>query len=390
MVRIGIDVRCLAEGRRTGVEEYTLNLLKEVFRLDTQNEYRLFFNSWKNSRADLSWLEEFPQVKLYKFKIPNKILNLCFWYFNWPKIDKMLGGMDVFFMPNLTFAALSRKTKLILTVHDLSFARYPEMFSWKRKLWHYLVQPQKLCQQADNVIAVSQSTKNDLIGLYKIAPEKISVIYSGLSDKFRVIDRNDKQLIAVKEKYQLPYRFILYLGTIEPRKNIISLIRAFNQLKSQAQAENDEDLIKYKLVIAGQAGWLMKKILAEINISPFREDILKINPVAEEDKEYFYNLASLFVYPSFFEGFGFPPLEAMRCGVPAITSNSSSMPEVINGGGIMIDPDRPSEIAMAMREILTDKILREKFIQKGLEQSQKFNWPKSAKKFKQLLKQVLE
>jgi glycosyltransferase involved in cell wall biosynthesis len=103
--------------------------------------------------------------------------------------------------------------------------------------------------------------------------------------------------------------------------------------------------------------------------------------VAEEDKEYFYNLASLFVFPSFFEGFGFPPLEAMRCGVPVITSNSSSLPEVINGGGILVDPNRPSEIATAMREILTNKTLRENLIQKGLKQAQKFDWKKSAKKF---------
>jgi len=381
MARIGIDVRCLTEGRRTGVEEYTINLLKEVFRLDTQNEYRLFFNSWKDSQADLTWIKEFPQVKLFKFKIPNKILNLCFWYLNWPKIDQMLGGVDVFFMPNLTFAALSQKTKLIITLHDLSFERYPEMFSWKRRLWHYLVEPRKLCRQAEKIIAVSESTKNDLVNLYKISPEKISVIYNGLADKFRVIDRNDKQLIAVKERYQLPYRFVLYLGTIEPRKNISSLIKAFNQLKNQARAENNEELNKYKLVIAGQDGWLMKDIWREIDSSPYRADILQISFVAEEDKEYFYNLSSLFVYPSFFEGFGFPPLEAMRCGVPVITANYSSLPEVVNSGGIMIDPYRPSEIATAMWEILTNKTLREKLIQKGLEQAQKFNWKKSAKKF---------
>lgn len=390
MARIGIDVRCLTEGRRTGVEEYTINLLKEVFRLDTQNEYCLFFNSWKNSRADLDWLQKFPQVKLFKFKIPNKILNFCFWYLNWPKIDRLLGGVNVFFMPNLTFAAVSQKTKLIITLHDLSFERYPEMFSWKRRLWHYLVEPRKLCRRAEKIMAVSESTKNDLASLYKIAPEKINVIYNGLADKFRVIDRNDKRLIVVKEKYQLPYRFILYLGTIEPRKNISSLIRAFNQLKTQAQAENNAELSKYKLVLAGQDGWLMKDIWREIDASPYRADILQINFVAEVDKEYFYNLSSLFVYPSFFEGFGFPPLEAMRCGVPVITANCSSLPEVVNGGGIMIDPHRPSEIAVAMQEILTNQDLRDKLIQKGLEQSQKFDWHKSAKKFEQLLKQVLK
>jgi glycosyltransferase involved in cell wall biosynthesis len=380
-MRIGVDVRCLTEGRRTGVEEYTINLLKEVFRLNAQNEYKLFLNSWKKSQADLSWIQEFPNVKIHQFKIPNKILNLCFWYLDWPKIDRMLGGVDVFFMPNLTFYALSRKVKLIITLHDLSFERYPEAFSLKRRLWHYLVRPKRICERAERIIAVSQSTKNDLVNLYKIDPKKISVIFSGISDKFKIIDRNDKKLIAIKEKYQLPYRFILYLGTIEPRKNIVSLIRAFNQFKNQAQKENNEELSKYKLVIAGQNGWMMKKILEEIKVSPFKEDILKINFIEEKDKEYFYNLAALFIYPSFFEGFGFPPLEAMRCGVPVIASHSSSLPEVVAGGGILVDPNRPSEIATAMREILTAKYLRENLIQKGLAQAQKFTWQKSAKKF---------
>ncbi|PIP26291.1 MAG: hypothetical protein CO140_01165 [Candidatus Moranbacteria bacterium CG_4_9_14_3_um_filter_40_7] len=381
MAKIGIDVRCLTEGRRTGVEEYTINLLREILRFDVQNEYLLFLNSWKDSRTDLAWLKEFPKVQIKRFKIPNKILNFCFWYLNWPKIDRLLGGVDVFFMPNLTFYALSRKVKLIVAWHDLSFERYPEMFSLKRRLWHYLVQPKKICRRAEKIIAVSQSTKNDLTGLYEINSEKIAVLYSGIADKFKIIDRNDKKLIAVKEKYHLPYRFILYLGTIEPRKNIISLISAYNQLRIWARKENNEDLHKYRLVIAGQNGWMMDRILKEIENSPFCEDILKINFIEEEDKEYFYNLASLFVYPSFFEGFGFPPLEAMRCGVPVIVSHSSSLPEVVEDGGILIDPNRPSEIAVAMREVLTSPILRADLIKKGLKQAQKFNWRKSAKNF---------
>jgi len=159
------------------------------------------------------------------------------------------------------------------------------------------------------------------------------------------------------------------------------LISAYNQLRIWARKENNEDLHKYRLVIAGQNGWMMDRILKEIENSPFCEDILKINFIEEEDKEYFYNLASLFVYPSFFEGFGFPPLEAMRCGVPVIVSHSSSLPEVVEDGGILIDPNRPSEIAVAMREVLTSPILRADLIKKGLKQAQKFNWRKSAKNF---------
>ena len=387
-MKIGIDIRCLAEGRRTGVEEYTLNLLENIFMLDTRDEFILFFNSFRSSEIDFSWLEKYPNVRLRKFNFPNKILNLLFWYLNWPKIDKLIGGVDVFFMPNIIFGSVSKNAKIISTIHDLSFERYPETFSWKRRLWHTFINPRKICQHSNRIIAISQSTKNDIVNLYKINPDKITVSYNGLAEKFHIVDRNDANLIRVKEKYNLPYKFILYLGTIEPRKNISAVVQAYVQLQKKTISSDQNEIAKYKLVIAGADGWLSEKIFAEIAASDCKNDIVVINFVSEEDKEFVLNLASLFVYPSRFEGFGLPPLEAMACGVPVITSNNSSLPEVVGDAAIMIDPDKSSEIAQAMQELLASPELREKLIARGLVQAKKFTWIKPAEDFLKIVNKL--
>lgn len=378
---IGVDIRCLQEGRKTGVEEYTLNILSNIFSLDKKNKYVLFLNSWKESKINLEWIKKYSNVKIKKFGYPNKLLNLCIWYFGWPKMENLIGQMDVFFMPNINFCSLSKKTKLILTFHDLSFEFFPENFSWKSRLWHFLINPKKLCQRADRIIAVSDSTKNDIRTFYKINSDKIETIHSSVSDEFRIINRNEEKMIKVKEKYGLPYHFILYLGTMEPRKNIVGIIRAYNQLRLLKNNELD----KYKLVIAGAKGWKENGTSKEIKKSPFGKDILNIGFIDSEEKPYLYNLASLFVYPSFFEGFGFPPLEAMKCGVPVISSNNSSLPEIVGDAGILIDPERPDEIEKAMREILLNKDFKNKFREKGLKQANTFSWKSSGEKFLEVI-----
>jgi glycosyltransferase involved in cell wall biosynthesis len=388
MARIGIDVRCLAEGRRTGVEEYTLNLLKNIFEADTKNEYVLFLNSFRSQKADLGWIEKYPNVSVKKFGYPNKLLNFMFWYFRWPKIDEMIGGADLIFLPNIIFASVSQKTKMLLTIHDLSFERYAETFSWKRRLWHIFINSRKLCREADFLVAVSHSTKNDLVSLYGIPEKKIAVIHSGISEKLSILDRNRPELVATKEKYSLPYRFVLYFGTIEPRKNLVGVVRAFNQLQRYALEKNNEELARYNLVIAGHQGWLVGEIYQEIDRSEFKEKILIIDSVPVADKEYIFNLASLFVYPSFFEGFGFPPLEAMRCGVPTIVSNNSSLPEIVEKAAVMIDPDKPDEIYCAMKEILTSEELYLKLKEEGIRQAQKFTWEKTAREFLRVIKSL--
>jgi len=380
-MKIGVDIRCLSEGRRTGVEEYSINFLDKIFKGDTTNNYILFLNSWKKSKIDLSWIKKYKNVTVKRFYFPNKILNLFLWYFNWPKIDKLLGGVNLFFMPNLNFIALSNEAKLILTIHDLSFEYFPESFSSKRRLWHVFINPKKLIAQASKILAVSRSTKEDLLSFYKIDPNKIEVIYNGISDELGRIDRNNPRLLEVKEKYKLPFKFILFLGTFEPRKNIIGIVKAYEILRE----EKNNELDRYKLIIAGSEGWKSKEIKENIMNSRYSDDILWIKFIENEDKVYVYNLSSIFVYPSFFEGFGIPPLEAMKCGIPVIASNNSSLVEIIGEGGIIIDATRPDELALALRESLLDKDFSESFSIGRIKQVQKFSWTKSANKFLEII-----
>ncbi len=373
-MKIGIDVRCLSEGKRTGVEEYTLALLHELFRTDHENEYILFFNAWKETTLDFSWATQYPNVTLRVFHFPNKLLNFCLWYLQFPKLDRLLGGTDIFFLPNINFACVSRSTRLVVTSHDLSFELFPETFSWKQRLWHFLVNFRRLAKRADRIIAVSQSTKSDLLSHYRLPVDKVVIIPSGIGTQFNLLDRNDPELMRVKEKYHLPYRFILYLGTFEPRKNIIAIIRAYEALMQLHHSTLD----KYELVLAGAAGWKCQDIYDAIATSPYRKKIRLPGFIEDQDKAVLYNLASVFVYPSLYEGFGFPPLEAMACGVPVITSHSSSLPEIMGAAGIMIDPYQPDELFQALKNLLLDSSLCHALQASGLKQKENFTWQKSA------------
>ncbi len=381
-MRIGIDIRSLVAGKRTGVEEYTIGLLRELFRSGSEHEYILFFNAWGKVEPDLAWAETFPNVTVRRFRIPNKLLNLSLWYLRYPKLDRLIGGTDVFFMPNLNFSAFSRETKLIVTAHDLSFEFFPETFSWKQRLWHFAINFCSLLQRADRVIAVSESTKDDLVTRYRIPEAKIEVIHSGIDERFRVMDRNDLSLLAVKKKYGLPYKFILYLGTIEPRKNLDALLSAFEAYQRSAVGE---EMMRYELVLAGRPGWNYEELFMAIGHSVYRDKIHLIGFVDDADKPALYNLASLFVYPSFYEGFGFPPLEALRSGVPVIASHSASLPEVVGAAGVLIDPYRPDEIYQAMRNILGDKLYQARLRERALLEREAFTWIAASRAFLDLV-----
>src|SRR3989344_9113087 len=349
---IGIDIRVLAGDLQNGIAQYLLNILPKLIGLDSQIKFKLFFSSFKSKELDYDWLKE-KNVELYRFKIPNNFLFSSSKIFNCPFLDEMIGGVDMFFSPHFFLAPLSGRCKSSVVFHDLSFLRYPEFFSWRKNIWHrFEMNPKKQAQEANKIIAVSQSTKDDLVNLLKIVPEKIEVIYSGVlmgKSEIQLLENSRARAtterergsgepsranpgsrvagisdLSIKQKYNLPENFFLYLGALEPRKNILGILKAFSFLKSSSQIPKDS-----ALVIAGPLGWLYTDILKFCKSSPYRESIHLIGPIEETDKASLYSLAKVFVYPSFFEGFGFPPLEAMTAGVPVITSNISSLPEVV-------------------------------------------------------------
>jgi len=363
-MRIGIDGRCLQEGRNTGVKEYAQGLISRLAKENDKDQFIIFLNAFGKIEEDFVWLENFKNVELKRFNWPNKVLNLCFLFLKWPKIDKLLEGIDYFISPNFHFGALSKNCLQILTVHDLSFERMPETFSWKRRLWHFFINPRKSVEEVHSIWAVSVSTAQDLVSLYRIDPEKITVNHPALNfELFNQIRQPNQKVI---KRYGLPLKFILFLGTIEPRKNIKGLIRGFEGFKKRNGWARD-----YKLVIAGGKGWLWQSIIERAEKSCFSGDIIFTNFVEEKDKPALYSLSEIFVYPSFYEGFGFPPLEAMASGIPTIASSHSSMPEVLGDGAILINPYKSFEICLALELLLKNKETYQKYSRKGRKQARK-------------------
>jgi len=368
---IGIDIRMLARGTQTGVEEYTTNLLANMLGLNPDLKFKLFYNGYKKIKLNYNWLK-LPNVELVQFNIPNKFLDTSLYFLNYPKIDKLLKGVDVFFSPHIFLSAVSKKCKTITTFHDLSFEKYPEFYSAHKNYWHFSMNPKRQARRADKIIAVSESTKNDLVELYKINPDKIKVIYSGINSELQIMNY-ESRIMEVKEKYNLPENYILYLGTLEPRKNIIGLIKVFEKFKKGG------GIFDIKLVIAGSKGWLYEDIFKAIENSPAKNDIIFTGFIDDEDKSILYSQAELFIYPSFYEGFGFPPLEAMACGTPVITSNFSSLPEAVGDAAITINPYNLDELYRAMEMVLNDEKLKNILIAKGFQQTKKFSWQKCAR-----------
>lgn len=359
-MKIGIDARCLMQKNYSGVSWYAFNLLSALFEIDRRNDYVLFYN---NSKPIGMPKFNLANVKYAEFNHSNKLLNLSLNFFNRPKIDQMIGGVDLMLIPNINFMALSDNCRKVVTVHDLSFLRYPQFFTTKSRIWHKILMSKKLLQNADAIIAVSSSTKRDLIDLLGINENKIKVIYEGVDEKFMLV-KNFDELERVKKRYKLPAKFILYLGTLEPRKNIESIISAYNQLATDCQ-----------LVIGGGDGWKSHKIKRLAGLNP---KVKLIGYVKEEDKRGLYTLADLFVYPSYYEGFGLPPIEAMACGTPVIVGANSSQVEVVGSAGLLVDPYNVNEIAEAMKIILKDAKIRTGLIANGFENVKRFKWNETA------------
>jgi len=384
-MNIGVDIRCLMSPVRTGVGEYTYQLLNAVFAFDKTNQYFLFYNSSKDvSQSIPKWEQE--NVHYVGLKWPNKLLNLLL-FLKFVKLENLvveklfencklkIENLNVWFSPNLNFTSLRKHTKHILTIHDLSFEFMPECLTWKQRLWHWFLRPKKQCERADIILTPSENTKRDVIDSYLPAVQA-QALQAGKVVSSKVVS---SKVVKVGHgcgmqnaecRMQNGDKYILYVGTLEPRKNVDALIEAYKKLCTLAH------LHTCKLIIAGDRGWKSEPVIRLIENTP---GVQYIGYVDEAKKVELYRNASLFVFPSLYEGFGLPVLEAMSAGVPVITSNRSSLPEVCGDAVYYVNPNNVLELAEAMKLVLTDEKLRQNMIQKGLEQAKKFSWEDSAK-----------
>ena len=373
-MRIGIDISFVIDDNRVGVGQYIYNLLKNIAKLDTENTYYLYTN------MEIS--QEFYRIgKNFKVIVKkNRFLTRVLWLqFILPGLLKQ-DNIDLLHAPcHVSPARLH--CPLVITYHDMASWLFPEKFELFHRMAYQLLVP-ALTRRADRLIAVSESTKRDIVKLFKIAEDKITVVTEGANAFFKPV--TDSALLKkIKEKYSLPEKYFLYVGMFEPRKNIPSIIEAFRRLK-------DKCILEHKLVLVGKKGWMYKEIFNTVKSLKLASDVIFTGYISDYELPLVYSGAEIFIFPSAYEGFGLPILEAMSCGLPVITSNISSMPEVSKGAALLVNPGVLEEIADAMEKIINDKPLKEAMIKKGLEEAKKYSWEKAAKETLEVYKAVLK
>lgn len=365
-MRIAIEANPMAI-RKGGIGYYTQNLVEHLLKRDRENEYILFyFNLSLKQRKNLP---AFDFSKNYSnFVFPKQALRF---------------GLQALKKPDVVHGTSYRlfaegKKGSVVTVHDLGFMRFPQ-FVRKFGSGKMVRRVQHALENASAVLTVSENSKRDIMEYFHVPEERIVVTYEGINEKFT--QKPDALVVdSVREKFHIAKCYILFVGTLEPRKNIPSLVNAYAEAKP---LHGD-----FQLVLAGGLGWVYDEIFDAIEKSGVKENIILTQYISWEELHALYHGASLFVFPSFYEGFGLPPLEAMACGVPVITSNVSSLPEVVGDAAALVDPADEEQLTHSMENVLSDASLRHDLVQKGFERAKLFSWEKTAEQTLNLYEKV--
>ena len=369
-MKIGIDITTvLVENYKVGIPWYAYRLIKNIEKIDKTNFYTLYACSLTKYKKKFDLKKEFKsenfhiQVKFFHRRIFNyAVLTFL-------PIEFFFGRFDIIHTLH-HFSPINLYGKQVVTIHDLTPLINPDWFHrLYDKEFRFIIS--KAIKRTDVIITVSHSTKRDLVNFFNVNPEKIKVIYLAPDETYKLIE-DDEAITQVKKKYKITKKYLLFVGTIEPRKNLIRLLNVFKKIKNK--------LSDYQLVITGKIGWKTKIFFETIENIPewIKNDIIITGYVSQDDLPLLYNGCDIFIYPSLYEGFGLPIVEAMRCGVPVITSNISSMPEVAGDGAILVNPEDEEEIGNAIIRLIEDRELREELKKKGLERSKMFSWEKTA------------
>jgi glycosyltransferase involved in cell wall biosynthesis len=370
-MNLAVDIRSIMYGKYTGIGEYTYQLLDHVFELDREQKCFLFCNSQKPTHIP-DWHKRYANVSQTVFTYPNKALHGSILALRRPNIQRMLEkrvhhGMDRLFLPNQNFMTWRDDTKLIVTIHDLSFVRFPEFFTPFHRFWHRAVNLKRMAQQAHRIISVSHHTARDLQELWRIPAEKIRVIHPGLDPIFH---QSPVPAVSPSAAIEMPQEYVLYLGTLEPRKNIEFILDVFDGIAA--------DHPKLHLVLAGGWGWETEGIKKRLAASPYAARIKLLGYVDRSMKPELYRKAKAFIFPSFYEGFGFPPLEAMSQGCPVLTSNHSSLPEVVEDGAVTLPVTDLTPWMLVLDEILRRPADVVDMIERGKKIAARYQWRDAA------------
>ncbi|MCB0199654.1 MAG: glycosyltransferase family 4 protein [Anaerolineae bacterium] len=370
-MRIGIDAR-IAHYTGGGISEYTIHLAKALAQLSQEDEFVLL-----QSRKDRRHLVHGPHVHRVSIWTPSH--NRFEQQFLRMELPARRLGLDLLHSTDFIPPLQLNTFKSIITVHDLAFLRWPHFLTEDSA--RYYGQVDQAVKRADHIIAVSQSTRDDLIGMLGAPPEKITVVYEAADPVYRPIAR-EEALASYKDKHLLPEEFILFVSTIEPRKNIVTLLRAYALLRERYG-------VTAGLVLAGGVGWQSDQIFEEVELLELGEYVTFLGRVNNGDLLYLYNLARCLAHPALYEGFGLTPLEAMASGTPVVVSNVSSLPEVVGDAGLLVDPNNVEELAVALHRLLMDDALHASLRAKGLARAQVFSWQRAAQETMDIYQRAL-
>lgn len=378
-MRIGIDVTAaLTQGG--GIGRYTRELVQAVAALDGRFTYRLFTAKQSAPPAVPDPLPAGPHISLVTAPLTERWLYRLWYRLRAPlPVQRFTGPLDLFHSPDFVLPPVNGRIPTLLTVHDLSFVHFPEVYP--AVLVNYLnrVVPWSV-RRATHILADSAATRQDLLDIWQTPPEKISVLYSGVNERFQPVT-DEARLTAVRQRYSLGAQpYLLSVGTVQPRKNYQMLIRAFAPVAARWP---------HNLIIAGGRGWLYEEMMAEIDRQQLQGRVRFIGFVADDDLPALYSAASLFLFPSLYEGFGLPLLEAMGCGLPVVTSNASSLPEVAGETAVQLSPHNPTAWTEAILNLLADAARRTELVQSGYRQAQKFTWRQAAQQLQQVYQLLL-
>ena len=362
-MKIAINTRFLIKDHLEGIGWFTYEVLKRIVEQHPKDEFIFFF--------DRPYHEEFifgENVKPIVLFPPARHPFLWYLWFEWSLAKALKKHKpDVFFSPD-NYLSLNSTVKTLLAVHDVAIVHFPNEVPFiARKYYQHFVP--KFLKRADQIITISNFVKNDMIEAYQVDPDKITLTCNGCREDFKPISKEEQ--LEIRNQYAAGEEYFFYIGSINPRKNIHRLIQAFDLFKSETKSS-------MKLLLGGRFGWQTGKVKSAFEQSRHKDDIVFLGFLKNEESPKLMAAAKALTYVSVFEGFGIPLLEAMHSNTPVITSKVASMPEVAGDAALLVNPTNLKEIAAAMKKINDDEALRQKLIEAGKIQRQKYNWQKAA------------
>ncbi|MFC1815927.1 glycosyltransferase family 4 protein [Thermodesulfobacteriota bacterium] len=378
-MNVAIDASCLLINPYSGLSEVVNNLLLQLPQIDDTVDISVFLNYFRTPASKRNIAYQGARNRIFKF--PRRLMSL-WWDFTWPSIDFCLKGVDIYHSLHIRVPP-AKKIKTVLTVHDCRYLAFPELYS-SRAVQIYRRQMETSLSRADQVVTVSEFTRQEVIRFFSFPKDRISTIYNGFSPYDIEKECNIKKFDRFFEENKLPRVYLLYTGVLDPRKNLARLIEAF------ALAKRDGDKFP-DLIIAGipQQEWKDSILAARARQLCVLENIHVCGIVKKEILVGLIREAHALCYPSQYEGFGFPPLEAMSLGVPVLAGNSSAIPEIAGPAACLIDPLSVDEIAKGLMKIVYDSDYRQHLTDLGYHQADKYSWRKAAAEYIDIYKMLI-